>query len=154
MTELPNTLNTLKSLENEKYYYSLPALEKQGIGAIQRLPLSIRIMLEALLRNCDGIFIKEEEVQRLANWNAKNPFDGDLPFVVSRVLLQDFTGVPLLVDLAMMRDGVAENKLNPALVEPNVPVDLVIDHSVQVDQAGTEEAFNFNLKTEIKRNIE
>ncbi|MBA3603482.1 MAG: aconitate hydratase [Parachlamydiaceae bacterium] len=154
MHGFPNTLKALKSLGNEKYYYSLPALEEQGIGRIQRLPLSIRIMLEALLRNCDGKFIKEEEVQRLANWNAISPFDGDLPFVVSRVLLQDFTGVPLLVDLAMMRDGVASLKLNPDLVEPNVPVDLVIDHSVQVDQAGTEDAFTFNLKTEIKRNIE
>ncbi len=154
MQGFTNTLKALKSLGNDRYYYSLPALEEQGIGSIQRLPLSIRILLEALLRNCDGNFIKEEDVHRLAHWNAKDPNDDDIPFVVSRVLLQDFTGVPLLVDLAMMRDGVAALKMDPALVEPNVPVDLVIDHSVQVDQAGTEDAFAFNLKTEIKRNIE
>jgi aconitate hydratase len=156
MKKFPNTFNTLKTLGKDQYYYSLPALEEQGIGPIKRLPLSIRVMLEALLRNCGAIdgAVNEEDVRRLANWNAKSPYDGDLPFIVSRVLLQDFTGVPLLVDLAMMRDGVANYKLDPSLVEPNVPVDLVIDHSVQVDQAGTEDAFVFNLKTEIKRNIE
>lgn len=154
MKELPNTLNTLRSLGKNRFYYSLPALEEQGVGPIQRLPLSIRIMLEALLRNCGTTSIQEEDVRRLANWNPKQPFDGDLPFIVSRVLLQDFTGVPLLVDLAMMRDDVASQKMDPKLVEPNVPVDLVIDHSVQVDQSGTEDAFVFNLKTEIKRNIE
>lgn len=153
MDELPNTLNTLRSL-GDSYYYSLPALEEQGIGPIQRLPLSIRILLEAVLRNCGSSFIQEEEIRRLANWNPQHPYDGDLPFIVSRVLLQDFTGVPLLVDLAMMRDDVSAQQMDPSLVEPNVPVDLVIDHSVQVDQSGTEDAFVFNLKTEIKRNIE
>lgn len=154
MKDLPNTMNTLKSLGKNRFYYSLPALEEQGVGPIKRLPFSIRILLEALLRNCGTTFIQEEDVRRLANWNPSRPHDGDLPFIVSRVLLQDFTGVPLLVDLAMMRDDVANQKMDPRLVEPNVPVDLVIDHSVQVDQAGTDDAFVFNLKTEIKRNIE
>lgn len=154
MNEFPNTMNALKSLGKNRFYYSLPALEEQGVGPIKRLPLSIRILLEALLRKCGTTFIKEDDVRRLANWNPKRPFDGDLPFIVSRVLLQDFTGVPLLVDLAMMRDDVANQQMDPKLVEPNVPVDLVIDHSVQVDQSGTEDAFVFNLKTEIKRNIE
>ncbi|MGZ3632786.1 MAG: aconitate hydratase [Parachlamydiaceae bacterium] len=156
MGKFRNTFETLKNLGKDRYYYSLPALEEQRIGSIQRLPISIRVMLEALLRNCGATDsgINEEDVRRLANWNAKNPYDGDLPFIVSRVLLQDFTGVPLLVDLAMMRDSVAVHNLDPSLVEPNVPVDLVIDHSVQVDQAGSEDAYIFNLKTEIKRNIE
>lgn len=154
MNEMPNTMNTLKTLKKGCFYYSLPALEELGIGPIRRLPLSIRILLEALLRNCGKTSIQEEDIRRLANWNARNPYDGDVPFIVSRVLLQDFTGVPLLVDLAMMRDDVAAQKLDPKLVEPNVPVDLIIDHSVQVDQAGTDDAFVFNLKTEIKRNIE
>lgn len=154
MKELPNTMNTLKSLGKNSFYYSLPALEEQGVGPVQRLPLSIRILLEALLRSCGTTFIQEEDVRRLANWNPQHPYDGDLPFIVSRVILQDFTGVPLLVDLAMMRDDVANQKMDPKLVEPKVPVDLIIDHSVQVDQSGTDDAFVFNLKTEIKRNIE
>lgn len=154
MPEFANTLNSLKKLPNQSYYYSLPSLEEQGVGPIRRLPISIRILLESLLRNCDGTFIKEEEINRLANWNAKKPYDGDLPFIVSRVLLQDFTGVPLLVDLAMLRDGLKQYKIDPALLEPNVPVDLVIDHSVQVDEAGTKDAFMFNLKTEMNRNLE
>ncbi|MBA3239364.1 MAG: aconitate hydratase [Parachlamydiaceae bacterium] len=154
MQDFPNTLNTLKKLPNQSHYYSLPSLEEQGIGPIRRLPISIRILLESLLRNCDGNFIKEDEIKRLANWNPIKPYDGDLPFIVSRVLLQDFTGVPLLVDLAMLRDGLSSYDIDPALLEPNVPVDLVIDHSVQVDEAGTEDAFLFNLKTEMKRNLE
>lgn len=154
MNSLPNAFNALKKLNNEYYYYSLPALEEQGIGPIHQLPISIRILLEAVLRNCGEMSIQEEDVRRLANWDPQHPFEGDLPFVVSRVLLQDFTGVPLLVDLAMMRDDIATKNLDPSQVEPNVPVDLIIDHSVQVDQSGTSDSFVFNLKTEIKRNIE
>lgn len=154
MDKLPNHLNTLKILKDNQYYYSLPALEEQGVGPIQRLPISIRILLESVLRHCGQTSIQEEDVRRLANWNPQKPFEGDVPFIVSRVLLQDFTGVPLLVDLAMMRDDIAAQQIDPSHVEPNVPVDLIIDHSVQVDQSGTSEAFVFNLKTEIKRNIE
>lgn len=153
MKELKNTLNTLKQLQDGSYYYSLPALENQGLP-VRRLPVSLRILLESLLRNCDGVFIQEKEIQKLASWNAKAPSDADLPFIVSRVLLQDFTGVPLLVDLAMMRDKVFAKGSDPTSVEPQVPVDLVIDHSVQVDRSGTDDAFVFNLKTEIKRNAE
>lgn len=150
---LNNTLNSLRKLQNDKYYYSLPALEEQGIH-IQRLPISIRIMLESLLRNCDGKRIKEEDIHRLAKWNAKKPGDDEVPFVVARVILQDFTGVPLLVDLGAMRDAVAEKGFNPQSIEPEVPVDLVVDHSVQVDRAGTYDAFMFNLETEFARNKE
>jgi len=156
MTSLPNPFNALKSLKNDnkRFYYSLPALEEQENCGIHRLPVSIRIMLESLLRNCDGKRIKEEDVRQLARWNPKKPQDLDLPFVVSRVILQDFTGVPLLVDLAAMRDAVAQREGDPKVVEPIVPVDLVVDHSVQVDRFGTDDSFLFNLKVEFERNRE
>ncbi len=153
---MPSAFNALHAMPGHKdlYFYSLPALEKQKIGPISRLPVSIRIMLESLLRNCDGKKVTEEDVKRLANWNPTAPYEGDVPFCVSRVILQDFTGVPLLVDLAAMRDAVAEKKHNAKLIEPQVPVDLVIDHSVQVDRAGTDDAFLFNLQVEFGRNRE
>lgn len=156
MAKLSNPFNTLRTLPcNGKSfkYHSLPVLEEQGIK-IHRLPVSIRIMLESVLRNCDGRLIKQEDVLQLAKWNPKNPQTGDVPFVVSRVILQDFTGVPLVVDLAAMRDAVADKKRNPATVEPQVPVDLVVDHSVQVDRAGTADSFQFNLLIEFERNRE
>lgn len=155
MSELKNPFNTLKTIDNtHNYYYSLPALEAQGIGKISRLPISIRIMLESLLRNCDGSLIKEEDVIQLAKWSPKGDQEGEIPFIVSRVILQDFTGVPLVVDLAAMRDAVAARNLDPTLIEPLVPVDLVIDHSVQVDRAGTNDSYDFNLKVEFERNRE
>jgi aconitate hydratase len=156
MSEFPNPFQTLKSLNNDKskVYYSLPALEEQGIAKISRLPVSIRIMLESLLRNCDGEKVTEEDIKRLAKWSPTQSLAGDVPFVVARVILQDFTGVPLLVDLAAMRDAVAAQGFDPTLIEPQVPVDLVVDHSVQVDRAGTEDAFLFNLKVEFERNKE
>ena len=152
---LSNPFNTLKSLQEdeERYYYSLPALE-QTFSQVKRLPISIRIMLESLLRNCDGKRVDEEDVRRLAQWNPKKPDEGDVPFVVSRVLLQDFTGVPLLVDLAAMRDAVAVRKLDAKMIEPIVPVDLIIDHSVQVDRSGTTDSYLFNLEIEFDRNKE
>lgn len=153
MVNLVNPFNTLRSLGKKKYY-SLPALAEQGLGNIQRLPVSIRIMLESLLRHCDGDLVTEEDVKRLAKWNPKQTIEGDVPFVVSRVILQDFTGVPLIVDLAAMRDAVASRKQNPTFIEPLVPVDLIIDHSVQVDLAGTVDAFQFNLAIEFERNSE
>ena len=142
----------LKSLGEGKFYYSLPALE--GMGKISRLPVSIRIMLESLLRNHDGMKVKDEDIHQLAKWNAQKPSDRDVPFVVARVLLQDFTGVPLLVDLAAMRDAVAAQGFKAGLIEPQVPVDLVVDHSVQVDRSGTQDAFMFNLQVEFDRNRE
>lgn len=149
-----NPFNTLQLLKPNHYYYSLPKLEEQGIASIRRLPISIRIMLESLLRYCDGQRVKEEDILRLAQWDAKKTGEGDVPFVVSRVILQDFTGVPLLVDLAAMRDAVATLGLDAQMIEPDVPVDLVVDHSVQVDRAGTDDAFLFNLKVEFERNRE
>jgi aconitate hydratase len=154
MSNLANTLNTLRSLKGGKNYYSLPALEEQGIAPISRLPISIRVMLESLLRNADGKRVKEEDIVRLAKWEGKGTKPGEVPFVVARVLLQDFTGVPLVVDLAAMRDAVAKKGFKAELIEPEVPVDLVVDHSVQVDRAGTSDAYLFNLKLEFDRNQE
>jgi aconitate hydratase len=135
-------------------YYSLPALEAAGVGNVSRLPVSIRIVLESLLRNLDGKKVTEADVKNLANWNAKNPGEYEIPFTVARIVLQDFTGVPLLVDLAAMRSKVKELGKNPKMVEPLVPVDLVVDHSVQVDFAGTQNALNQNLALEFERNKE
>src|SRR6516165_4479110 len=138
----------------EGFCYSLPALEETGVGKISRLPISIRIVLESVLRNCDGKKVSELDVQRLANWNAKDPLKEEIPFVVARIVLQDFTGVPLLVDLAAMRAAVAKLNRDPKVIEPLVPVDLVVDHSVQVDFAGSPDALSLNLDIEFKRNRE
>src|SRR5580658_2729459 len=134
--------------------YSLPALEKQGVGPISRLPVSIRIVLESVLRNCDGKKVSEQDVKTLANCNAKKPEPVEIPFVVARVVLQDFTGVPLLVDLAAMRSTVSRLGRDPKMIEPLVPVDLVVDHSVQVDFFGSAQALQLNLDLEFKRNRE
>ena len=134
--------------------YSLPALEEAGVGKVSRLPVSIRIVLESVLRNCDGKKVSDKDVATLANWNAKDPAKEEIPFVVARIVLQDFTGVPLLVDLAAMRAAVARTKRGPKIIEPLVPVDLVVDHSVQVDFAGVPEAISLNLDMEFKRNRE
>ena len=135
-------------------FYSLPALGKAGVGPISRLPVSIRIVLESVLRNCDGKKVSEQDVRTLANWNAKKPVQVEIPFVVARVVLQDFTGVPLLVDLAAMRSTVSRLGRDPKMIEPLVPVDLVVDHSVQVDFFGSAEALSLNLEFEFKRNRE
>ena len=133
-------------------FYSLPQLEKNGVGPISRLPHSIRVVLESVLRNCDGEKITEDDVRALANWQPNGKRTEEIPFVVARVLLQDFTGVPLLVDLAAMRSAVARLRKNTGLIEPLVPVDLVIDHSVQVDLSSTRDAFEKNMEMEFKRN--
>ena len=133
-------------------FYSLPQLEKNGVGPISRLPHSIRVVLESVLRNCDGAKITEDDVRELANWQANGKRTEEIPFVVARVLLQDFTGVPLLVDLAAMRSAVARLRKNTGLIEPLVPVDLVIDHSVQVDLSSTRDAFEKNMEMEFRRN--
>jgi aconitate hydratase len=146
--------NVLKEL-NGKHYYSLPALQKQpGFSGIDKLPVSIRIVLESVLRNCDEKRIVKKDVEALANWSATEASNKEVPFVVSRVVLQDFTGVPLLVDLAAMRDAVQTIGSDPAKIEPLVPVDLVVDHSVQVDRSGSANAFLENLKIEFGRNKE
>ncbi len=138
----------------EGCFYSLPKLEAAGLGRISRLPVSIRIVLESVLRNCDGRKVRDEDVKALAAWNAKKPAEEEIPFVVARIVLQDFTGVPLLVDLAAMRDAVARAGKDPAMIEPLVPVDLVVDHSVQVDFFGSADALRLNLDMEFKRNRE
>ena len=135
-------------------FYSLPALEKAGIGPISRLPVSLRLVLESILRNCDGKKVSEQSVRKLAQWSAKAERTEEIPFIVARIVLQDFTGVPLLVDLAAMRSAVARLGRNPKMIEPLVPVDLVVDHSVQVDFAGTPDALRKNLEIEFHRNRE
>src|SRR5262249_49496999 len=142
---------TLSSGRSGKFY-SLPQLEKDGIGSISKLPVSIRIVLESILRNYDSKKITEADVRALANWGPRAERTEEIPFVVSRILLQDFTGVPLLVDLAAMRAAVARLGEDPQIIEPLVPVDLVVDHSVQVDYAGTDDALRLNMELEFKRN--
>jgi len=158
MSDLLNPLNSLKTFDSgsgsDSYFYSLPALEKAGIGPVSKLPISIRLVLESVLRNCDGKRITEDDVKTLANWNAAAPSQSEIPFVVSRIVLQDFTGVPLLVDLAAMRSAVDDLGKDASMIEPLVPVDLVVDHSVQVDKAGTAQAFKENMAIEFQRNME
>ena len=136
------TRQTFKSGRFEHTYYSLPALAETGKGSIKTLPVSIRILLESLLRNYDGHQITEQDVVNLANWDANSPKLAEIPFKPARVVAQDFTGVPLVVDIAAMRTAVAELGGDAQMIEPLVPVDLVIDHSIQVDAYGTENAFN------------
>jgi aconitate hydratase len=135
-------------------YYSLPALSEEMGRPIRRLPVSIRVMLESLLRNCDGRRVTEKDVHALARWEFQKPAEEEIPFIVARILLQDFTGVPLLVDLAAMRAAAAKLNVDPRIVEPLVPVELVIDHSVQVDYSGGPIAFEKNLEVEFRRNRE
>lgn len=134
--------------------YSLKKLEEAGLGAISRLPFSIRVLLEAVLRNCDGFTVTEEDVRNLAAWNAEAPAKQELPFKPYRVVLQDFTGVPAVVDLAAMRSAMERIGGDPERINPLIPVDLVIDHSVQVDHFGSDQALSQNVEIEFKRNQE
>src|SRR6266702_4121367 len=147
---MTDEFKTLRKFETGKgregFLYSLPALEEQGIGKISRLPVSIRSVLESVLRNCDGKKVRRKDVETLAN--------EEIPFVVARIVLQDFTGVPLVVDLAAMRSAVKKLGGDPKIIEPLVPVDLVVDHSVQVDFFGSARALELNLGMEFKRNRE
>ena len=158
MSESHNLFNTFQTFDpgngKQGNFYSLPALEAAGIGPISKLPVSIRIVLESVLRNCDGKKVSEANVKELANWKPVESRTAEIPFVVARIVLQDFTGVPLLVDLAAMRTAVAKLGKNPKIIEPLVPVDLVVDHSVQVDFAGTADAMARNLDLEFTRNRE
>jgi aconitate hydratase len=148
-----NSLQTFELSSGQKgRFYSLPELEKQGIGAISKLPVCIRVVLESVLRNCDGKKITEDDVRALANWQPNAERSEEIPFVVARVLLQDFTGVPLLVDLAAMRSAVSRLRKNPDVIEPLAPADLVIDHSIQVDFASTKDAVSKNMEMEFRRN--
>jgi aconitate hydratase len=134
-------------------FYSLPHLEQAGVAKVSRLPVSIRIVLESVLRNVDGLKISENDVRTLANWKPTAERTEEIPFMVARVLLQDFTGVPLLVDLAAMRTAVQKAGKKTKIIEPLVPVDLVVDHSVQVDYT-TPDALRLNMEVEFKRNRE
>ncbi len=144
------------TVEGETFgYYKLSTLAEKGIAPdLAKLPYSIRILLEAVLRNCDGFSVTEEDVRRLAKWNAASPEAVELPFKPARVILQDFTGVPVAVDIAAMRAAVARVGGDPKKINPLVPVDLVIDHSVQVDAFGSPDALSINAKLEFKRNKE
>ena len=152
-----NLFNTRRTLESGTLacsYYSLPALAEAGIGSIATLPVSLRILLESLLRNYDGHQITEANVTNLANWDARSPKAEEIPFKPARVVAQDFTGVPLVVDIAAMRSAVAALGGDARMIEPLVPVDLVIDHSIQVDAYGSADAFQFNTQREFERNKE
>jgi aconitate hydratase len=153
MSTLPNPFSTLQTFEDGKKFYSLPALEKAGFP-ISRLPVTIRLVLESVLRNCDGKRVLESNIRQLAAWKPTEVRTAEIPFVVARIVLQDFTGVPLLVDLAAMRSAVAKLGKNPKIIEPLVPVDLVVDHSVQVDFSGNADALRKNLDLEFTRNRE
>ena len=134
-------------------FYSLPELAKQ-FPNVNRLPVSLRIVLESVLRNCDGKRITRQHVAELANWQPNAARTQEIPFVVSRVVLQDFTGVPLLADLAAMRSVAVKLGKNPKLIEPLVPVDLVVDHSIMVDFYGQKNSMDLNMQLEFKRNNE
>ena len=153
-----NLFNSLQSFDlgngKQGKFYSLPALEAAGVGPISRLPVSVRIVLESVLRNYDDKKVSQANVKELANWKPNETRTAEIPFVVARIVLQDFTGVPLLVDLAAMRSTVAKLGKNPKIIEPLVPVDLVVDHSVQVDAAGAADSFANNLEIEFQRNRE
>jgi aconitate hydratase len=137
----------------EAHLYSLKKLEELGYGNISKLPFTIKILLEAVLREFDGYAITENDIKLLANYNAKSP-EGEIPFKPSRVVLQDFTGVPAVVDLAALRSAMKRMGGNPTSINPQVPVDLVIDHSVQVDMFGRDAALMFNVEKEMERNNE
>jgi aconitate hydratase len=151
---MPHDLHrTLQPLDGGKFY-SLPALGRALGIDLARLPVSIRIVLESVLRNCDGRKVTEEHVRQLANWKPDARRVDEIPFVVARIVLQDFTGVPLLCDLAAMRSVAHRMGKDPKAIEPLVPVDLVVDHSVQIDHYGTKNALDLNMKLEFKRNEE
>ncbi len=150
--------NTLKEFDpgtgKQGTLYSLPALEQAGLGPVSRLPVSLRIVLESVLRNCDGKKVTEAHVRQLAAWKPTAHRTAEIPFVVARILLQDFTGVPLLCDLAAMRGAARRMGKDPRIIEPLVPVDLVVDHSVQVDSYGKPDSLKMNMEKEFSRNRE
>ena len=151
---LHNTKQTFSPTEGKTgTFYSLPELA-QTYPNVNRLPVSIRIVLESVLRNCDGKKVSAEHIKQLANWKPNAARTDEIPFVLARIVLQDFTGVPLLADLAAMRGVAQKMGKNPKIIEPLVPVDLVVDHSVQVDSYGSKDSLDLNMKLEFKRNEE
>jgi len=150
---LSNTKVPIPGVDGNIHAYSLKKLEEMGYGSVSKLPFTIKVLLEAVLREFDGYTVTEDDVKVLADYNAKNP-KGEIPFKPSRVVLQDFTGVPAVVDLAALRSAMKRMGGNPTSINPQVPVDLVIDHSVQVDMFGKDAAFMFNVEREMERNNE
>lgn len=135
-------------------YYRLKALEEAGVGKVSKLPYSIKILLESVLRQYDGRVILKEHIENLSKWGTADVKNIDVPFKPSRVILQDFTGVPAVVDLASLRKAMKDMGGDPAQINPDIPVDLVVDHSVQVDKFGTADSLNVNMNLEFERNEE
>ncbi len=148
------TKKTFNTGSGSAYLYRLDLLEKQGFSGINRLPFSIKVMLESVLRECDGFLVPKDDVERMARYNPKAPAKEEIPFKPARVLLQDFTGVPAVVDLAAMRSAMARLGGDPNEINPGVPVHLIIDHSVQVDAFGIQDALRINAEKEFERNKE
>jgi len=146
--------STLNTAEWPVGYFSLSKLANSGFTGIDRLPFSIKILLENLVRNEDGNIITTNDIENMAGWNADAPVYHEVPFMPARILLQDFTGVPSLVDMAGMREAAKRLHINPIKINPHIPVELVIDHSVQVDSFGSRESFEYNVEKEFKRNFE
>ena len=152
-----NFFNARASFATDKgtvSYYQLSKLEQDGIGNVSRLPFSIKVILENLLRNCDDYVVTKDHVAALASWQAKSPKKSEIPYNPARVIMQDFTGVPAVVDLAALRSAMARAGGNPKKINPIVPVDLIIDHSVQVDEFGHPGALQKNIDMEFERNRE
>src|SRR5690606_16859271 len=145
---------TLETAQGPVTYYSLRRLEEQGVLTVSRLPYSLRILLENVLRHCDGYLVTRDDVLAVAQWSPKANGTREVPFMPARAVLQDFTGVPAVADLAAMRDAVRAQGGDPAQINPLIPVDLIIDHSVQVDFFGTPDAFLANVQREFERNAE
>ncbi|KVW94284.1 aconitate hydratase AcnA [Thiobacillus denitrificans] len=154
MTDAFNTFDSISTASGKAHFASLKKLETALGAPVSRLPVSIRIVLESVLRNCDGLKVTPEHVKQLANWQPNADRTAEIPFTVARVILQDFTGVPLLADLAAMRSAAARAGRDPQKIEPLVPVDMVVDHSIQVDKYGTPDALDLNMKIEFERNQE
>ncbi len=146
--------NSLQTRSGKADYFQLESLEREGIGEVASLPFTIKILLESVLRHCDGNLVKEEEVVSLAGWAPNGAPQSEIPFMPARILLQDFTGVPALVDLAAMRSAIHRWGGEPAKIEPLIPAELVIDHSVQVDYFASPEALKGNMRLEFQRNLE
>ena len=154
MTDTLNTHDSFTSGKRDVQFASLKKLEAALGVSVARLPVSIRIVLESVLRNCDGVKVTPEHIKQLANWQPNTDRTEEIPFTVARVILQDFTGVPLLADLAAMRSAAARADKDPKKIEPLVPVDMVVDHSIQVDNFGSPDALDLNMKIEFERNQE
>ncbi|MFE1244381.1 aconitate hydratase AcnA [Fictibacillus sp. NPDC058756] len=154
MNDVFNARSTFDVNGKQYSYYRLGALEEAGIGNVSKLPYSVKVLLESVLRQYDGKVINKEHVENLAKWGTSELKDIDVPFKPSRVILQDFTGVPAVVDLASLRKAMKDMGGDPSQINPEIPVDLVVDHSVQVDKAGTEDSLAYNMNLEFARNEE